>query len=603
MPSLLEGIEGPEDFKSFTVRDLKSLAAEIRANLIRAVKTTGGHLGSNLAVVEATIAIHYVFDSPNDKIVFDTSHQSYTHKMLTGRAYAFTDPARYGSVSGFTNPAESVHDLFRCGHTSTSVSLACGLAKARDLAGQHHNVVALIGDGSLSGGEAYEGLDNAATLGSNLIVVFNDNEMSIAKDSGGIYAGLAELRASNGTSPRNLFRDLGLDYRYVADGNDLDALVAALREVKDIDHPVVVHIHTTKGKGDAWSEKNKEAAHSVAAADAQPLPPERDYRAVTRSYMGAKLAADPGVVIVNAGAPGGCGLTPAFRERAGRQYVDVGICEQHAVSFCAGLARGGAKPVFFVHSTFLQRGYDQLISDLALNDSPVTILVFEAGFSALDSTHVGVFDIGFAGNIPGLTCLAPATCEQYLAMLDWAIDQDVRPVVIRVPSRMVHDVDLGLATPQRFEAADVARYHVLKRGSRVALVGLGATSDLLGEVAFELKSRLGVDATIVCATTYSALDWRLFDELTIDHDLVVTFENGILFGGFGEKVARYFGPTRVRTICFGGTKEFVDRVPEGELMQRYHLEPTAVAADIARELERMGMIFAGDVGAPAGGAA
>lgn len=587
MPSLLEGIEGPEDFKSFTVHELRSLATEIRETLISAVTKTGGHMGSNLAVVEATVALHYVFDSPRDKIVFDTSHQSYTHKMLTGRAYAYTDPARYGSVSGFTNPAESEHDLFRCGHTSTSISLACGLAKARELTGGHNRVVALIGDGALSGGEAFEGLDNAAELDSGLIIVFNDNEMSIKEDTGGMYAGLAELRASNGNSTRNIFRDFGLDYRYVEQGNDVAELVRVFNEVKDIDHPIVIHIHTTKSKGWAWGEQHREASHSIPAADTHPLPPELDYRAITRSFMAHKLKGDPSVVIVNAAAPGGCGLPVEFREAARKQYVDVGICEQHAVSFCAGIARGGAKPVFFVHSTFLQRAYDQLISDLALNDAPVVILVFEGGFSSLDSTHIGVFDIGFTGNIPGLTCLSPASREQYVAMLDWAIDQNDRPVVIRVPDHVLTDADMGIETPKAFTTADVARYDVLKRGSKVALLGLGPAVDLLGEVAHELQFASNIDPTIISATAYSALDWRLLDDISRNHDLVATFENGILFGGFGEKVARYLGHTKVRTICFGGTKEFIDRMPAAVMRQRYHLEPAAVAADIVSQLEKM----------------
>lgn len=584
MSSELMGIHGPEDIQSLSPEELRSLAQQIRETLITAVTQTGGHLGSNLAVVEATLALHYVFDSPRDKLVFDTSHQSYVHKMLTGRVAAYTDPAHYGTVSGFTNPAESEHDVFRCGHTSTSISLACGLAKARDLMHERYNVVALIGDGALSGGEAFEGLDNAAALDTGIVIVLNDNEMSIAEDTGGMYAGLAELRARGGASEHNLFVALGLDYRYVEDGNDVMALVAAFQAVKNIDHPVVVHIHTTKAKGWTWGEQHQEEAHSIMAADASPLSQELDYRAVTRSYMAEKIRENSRMVVVNAGAPGGCGLTPEFRRAVASQYVDVGICEQHAVSFCAGLARGGARPVFFVHSTFLQRAYDQLISDLALNDSAVVLLIFEAGFSSLDSTHVGVFDIGFVGNIPGITCLSPATCEQYLAMLDWALTQEDRPVAIRVPDHMLHDVDLGIHTPHPFGVADVARYDVLSHGSRVALLGLGPIADVLFDVAAELRVRAGINATIVSATTYSSLDWRLLDELECNHDLVATFENGILFGGFGEKVARYLGPTRVRTVCFGGTKEFVDRVPATILRQRYHLEPTAVASDIIRVL-------------------
>ena len=340
--------------------------------------------------------------------------------MLTGRAYGFIDDARMGEISGFTNPEESEHDWFRCGHTSTSISLACGFAKARDILGQDHNVVAFIGDGCLSGGEAFEGLDNAATFSSNRIIVVNDNEMSIAEDHGGIYGDFAELRASGGTAARNFFSTFGFDYRYVEEGNSIPALIAAFEEVKDIDHPVVVHIHTTKGKGDEWAEQNKEAAHSVKA-DGGSTPAE-SYTGIIRARMLEKMAADPEIVVINAGTPGGSGITAEFRAIAGDRYVDVGICEQHAVTFSAALARGGVKPVYFVASTFLQRAYDQIVQDLALNQSPATVLVFQAGFSSIDATHLGVFDLAYTGNVPGLTCLAPTTAEQLLAMLDWSLD-------------------------------------------------------------------------------------------------------------------------------------------------------------------------------------
>ncbi|RVU97908.1 1-deoxy-D-xylulose-5-phosphate synthase [Coriobacteriales bacterium OH1046] len=573
---MLARITGPRDLDALSLSELDQLAAEMRAAIVKRVDALGGHLGSNLGVVEPTIALHRVFDSPHDRIIFDTSHQCYAHKMLTGRAYGFFDEDRMDEISGFTNPEESEHDWFRCGHTSTSISLACGFAKARDILGQKHNVVAFIGDGCLSGGEAFEGLDNAATFKTNLIIVLNDNEMSIAEDQGGIYRNFAELRASGGQALGNFFSTFGFDYRYVEDGNSISDLIEAFEQVKDIDHPIVVHIRTTKGKGVAWAERNKEEAHSVKPRDASPS--GETYTAITRARMLEKMAADPAIVVINAGTPGGVGITADFRAAIGDRYVDVGICEQHAVTFSAGLARGGAKPVYFVASTFLQRAYDQIVQDLALNQSPATVLVFQAGFSSIDATHLGVFDLAYTGNVPGLTCLAPTTAEQFLAMLDWAIDVSDKPVVIRVPDKVVHG---GEAV---FSDDAIARFEVERAGADVALVALGPTLALAGLVSDELSANYGILPTIISATTYSALDRQLLFSLETGHRLVVTLENGILYGGFGEKIARVLGRTSLRVLCYGGTKEFVDRVSIKELNQRYHLEPQALAADIAAVL-------------------
>lgn len=454
--------------------------------------------------------------------------------------------------------------------------LGLRFAKARDILGQKHNVVAFIGDGCLSGGEAFEGLDNAATFKTNLIIVLNDNEMSIAEDQGGIYRNFAELRASGGQALSNFFSTFGFDYRYVGNGNSISDLIEAFEQVKDIDHPIVVHIRTTKGKGVAWAERNKEEAHSVKPKGASPS--GETYAALTRARMLEKMAADPAIVVVNAGTPGGVGITADFRAAIGDRYVDVGICEQHAVTFSAGLARGGAKPVYFVASTFLQRAYDQIVQDLALNQSPATVLVFQAGFSSIDATHLGVFDLAYTGNVPGLTCLAPTTAEQFLAMLDWAIDVSDKPVVIRVPDKVVHGGEAA------FSDDAIARFEVERAGADVALVALGPTLALAGLVSDELSANYGILPTIISATTYSALDRQLLFSLEAEHRLVVTLENGILYGGFGEKIARVLGRTSLRVLCYGGTKEFVDRVSIKELNQRYHLEPQALAADIAAVL-------------------
>ena len=498
MRKYLDTIESPADVRRLSLDALETLSEEIRAALIRSVPVTGGHLGPNLGFVEATVALHYVFDTPRDKLVFDVSHQCYTHKMLTGRKQAYLDPNHYNAFTGFTNPSESEYDIFRAGHTSQAVSLALGLAKARDLCGQLHNVVAVLGDGALSGGEAFEGLDNAAVIGTNFIVIFNDNDMSIAPNSGGVYGNLRELRETQGAAKENFFRTLGFDYRYVEEGNDVHSLVEAFEDVRDIDHPVVVHIHTRKGKGLPWAEANPEAAHMVAAGTnvdvavsaAAPAQESPTYQQLTRDYLSQKLAADPRVVIVNAGAPSGVGLTPEFRAACGGQFVDTGITEQHAVAFSAGLARGGAKPVFMVMASFLQRSFDQLVQELGLNRSPATVLVFGAGFYDIDATHAGTIDIVMTGNVPGITCLAPATKAEYLSMLDWSIDQDERPVVIRVPERVIEGKD-------GFDRDRPGGWYLAQKGKRVAFLSIGSTVELARGAAKLLEERDGISATIV----------------------------------------------------------------------------------------------------------
>lgn len=579
MRSFLDAIKSPADLRGLSLPELDALAQEIRSAIIATTAAIGGHLGSNLGFVEAAIALHYVFDTPRDKLVLDVSHQCYAHKMLTGRSLAFVDPDHYGDCSGFTNPDESAYDLFRAGHTSQAVSLCCGLAKARDLLGQHHNVIAVLGDGALSGGEAFEGLDNLAELGTNLIVVLNDNEMSIAPNVGGVYQNLAELRRTHGRTSNNFFRTLGLDYRYVEQGNDVASLVEAFSHVRDIDHPVVVHIHSTKGKGSPWAEEHPEEAHMVSPAAVTSADADETFQGITRAYLRAKMEADPQVVVVNAGAPSGVGLTPEFRASCGTRFVDTGITEPHAVAFSAGLARGGAKPVFMVMATFAQRAFDQFVQELGLNRCPATVLVFGGGFYDIDATHAGTLDVVMTGNVPGITCLAPATRQEYVDMLDWSIDQQERPVVIRVPEKVLPGGE-GAFSPAR-----PGGWHLVRQGSRVAILSLGSTAELAHQVANLLEERDGVRATLVEALNYSSFDEPLLDGLLADHQVVVTLEAGILCGGFGEKVARYFGKTPLRVLCYGGKKEFLDRVPTEEFFAHYHF----TAPDIVRDLEGLGL--------------
>ncbi|WP_240307424.1 1-deoxy-D-xylulose-5-phosphate synthase [Thermophilibacter mediterraneus] len=583
----LERIGSPEDVRALPASALPALCEEIRRAVITSSAAIGGHMGSNLAVVELTVALHRVFETPRDKIVFDVSHQTYPHKMLTGRARAFLDEGHYGDVSGFSNPAESEHDLFAMGHTSTSVSLACGLAAARDLAGEKYDVLAVIGDGSLSGGLAFEGLDNAAALGSGIIVVVNDNEWSIAPNHGGIYRNLAELRATRGAAADNVFRSLGFEYRYLEDGHDVAALEAALRELKGTDRPVVLHVHTQKGRGYAPAVADPESWHHAVPFDVATGAPavpgaSVDYAKITGAYLIERMRSDEGLVAVSAATPYIMGFTPEMRERAGRRFIDVGIAEEHAVTLVTGLARGGARPVLGVYATFLQRGYDELWHDLCLNAAPAVVLVFGASaFGTTDATHLGFFDIPMLGAMPGLPYLAPTCREEYLDMLSWALDRTEGPVAIRVPVASVE------SRPD-FErpAGGYARgWEVLRRGSGVALLALGDLLPLGERVADELAAH-GVSATLVNPRLATSVDDALLGRLSAGHRVVVTLEDGILEGGFGERVARALACDDVRVRCYGLPRAFQDRYrPEG-LLAACGMTADGIAADALALLGR-----------------
>lgn len=580
----LEKIDAPQDLRGLTTEQLRALADEIREALLRKLSAHGGHIGPNLGMVEATIALHRIFDSPKDKIIYDVSHQSYVHKMLTGRREAFLDPADYDEVSGYTNPQESEHDHFTIGHTSTSVSLACGLAKARDLRGGSENVIAVIGDGSLSGGEAYEGLSNAGEAGTNLIVVVNDNEMSIAENHGGLYANLRELRESDGKAPCNFFRALGLDYLYVKEGNDIEALTAAFRQVKDTPRPVVVHIRTLKGKGYAPAERQKERFHwgmpfDLATGEPKAAGGGEDYCDLTGRFLLERMHTQPELVAITSGTPAVMGFTPERRREAGRQLVDVGIAEEHAVALASGIAKAGGRPVYGVYSTFIQRCYDQLSQDLCINGNPAVIAVFMGTAAGMnDATHLGFFDIPLLANIPNLVYLAPTCAEEYFAMLDWAIRQREHPVAVRVPGAAV----VHRPGPFDTEYGELNRYRVERRGREVAILALGSFHALGEETADRLKTEAGIDATLVNPRYITGLDEELLEELLRDHRAVVTLEDGSLDGGFGEKIARRYGPTPMRVLNYGLRKEFADRYDLGELLRANRLTGEQIAEDVLR---------------------
>jgi len=576
----IENIQSPADVKALTLSQMEQLADEMRQLLLKKAAVHGGHFGPNFGMVEATIALHYVFNSPVDKLVFDVSHQTYPHKMLTGRAFAWIDENRYDEVSGYSEPSESEHDHFVVGHTSTSVSLALGLAHGRDACGGTENVIAVIGDGSLSGGEALEGMDMAGELQSNFIIVVNDNQMSIAENHGGIYRSLKALRDTDGTSPDNLFRAMGLDYIYVGEGNNIAKLIEAFRKVKDTRHPIVVHINTLKGKGYRPAEENKEEWHFAAPFDIATGKPKftptgEDYGDMTARMLLREMKADPTVVAITAATPACMAMNRDRRREAGSQFIDVGIAEETAVAVASGMARRGAKPVFGVFSTFIQRTYDQLSQDLCINRSPATILVVWGSASAMnDVTHSCMFDIPLLCNIPNLVYLAPTTAEEYMAMAHWAIHQTEWPVAVRVPFGQVrhseHEVETDYSALNRFET--------VHRGSRVALIGVGNFFHLAAEAAALLKEQ-GIEATLINPRYLTGVDESLLDSLRADHQVVVTLEDGQVDGGFGEKISRHYGTSTMRVVNRGFAKAFADRYNPAELMCQNRLTPEQIAAD------------------------
>ena len=579
----IEKINSPKDLKKLNMDECEILAEEIRKALLKKASLQGGHLASNLGVVELTMGIHYVFDVPKDKVIFDVSHQCYTHKILTGRNHAFIDPDQYKSVNGYTNPKESEYDCFRVGHTATSLSLACGMAKARDLNGKKENIIAVIGDGSLSGGEALEGLDfGGADIKGNLIIIVNDNQMSIAEDHGGIYRNLKELRENNGNAQNNLFRAFGYDYRFVKNGNDLREVITALKEVKNIGHPVVVHVCTIKGKGYGYAETHKEKTHWVrpfeieTGEEKNPFNGER-YDRIMRDYLLQKMKADKKVTTMIAAVPDSLAFSQKYRIEAGEQFIDVGIAEEHAVSMAAGLAKNGCKPVFVTMSTFFQRTYDQISQELCINEMPVTLLVINASvYSVNDVTHIGIFDIPMMSNIPNLVYLAPTNKQEYLAMMEWSIEQNQYPVAIRAPRNGVFyakkDVDVNYS--------DINKYKIVKSGQKIAIIALGDFFQMGEELIMEIEKQLGINATLINPRFITGLDEEMLEKLEKNHNIVITLEDGILDGGFGQKIASFYGTSEMNVFNYGLKKEFLDQYDLKKVMEKNHLQPDLIINDL-----------------------
>ena len=580
---LLENINSPKDLKSLNLQELTQLSDEIRKVLLQKLSTTGGHIAPNLGMVEVTVALHYVFNSPIDKIIYDVSHQSYVHKILTGRKNAFLNPQDYHCVTGYTNQKESEHDFFTIGHTSTSLSLGCGLAKARDIKNTKENIIAVIGDGSLSGGEAYEGLNNIAESNSNMIIIVNDNDMSIAENHGGLYKNLKLLRETQGKSPCNFFKSLGLDYIYIENGHDISTLVNEFKKIKNISHPIVVHIKTIKGKGYAPAEKDKETWHYNTPFNIETgkskvsFPPQYDI--LTAEYLLDKMKENKKIVAVTSGTPAVFGFTESLRKKAGKQFIDVGIAEEHAVALSSALASQGIKPVYGVYSTFIQRTYDQLSQDLCINKNPALILIFGGGLTFLnDVTHLGYFDIPVVSNIPNMVYLAPTTKEEYFTMLDYGLKQNDYPMAIRVPSLGVISSDKKI----NIDFSNVNKYSIEEIGEKLAIIALGDFFKLGKEIKKELKEKYDINATLINPRFITGLDKELLESLKENHSLVITLENGVLDGGFGEKITRFYGNSDMKVLNFGAKKEFTDRLTSEEVYTRNHLTKELVIEDILK---------------------
>ena len=583
----LEKIDKPEDLKNLNYDELKDLAKEIREALMNRLSKKGGHFGPNFGMVEATIALHYVFNSPKDKIVFDVSHQSYAHKILTGRKEAFIDEKHFKDVSGYTNPEESIHDLFNIGHTSTSISLASGLAKARDLKGEKQNVIAVIGDGSLSGGEALEGLDFASELQTNFIIVVNDNDMSIAENHGGLYESLRKLRETKGESSCNLFKAMNLDYVYVDDGNDIEKLIVVFSKVKDIDHPIVVHINTKKGKGYKFAEENKENWHwcmpfDIKTGETKVESTGEDYGTLTADYLLDKMKKDKTVVTVVAGVPANIGFTKEKREEAKEQFVDVGIAEEHAIAMISGIAKGGGKPVFATHSSFMQRTYDQISQDLCINKNSATILVNSASVYGMnDVTHLGLYDIAMMSNIPNLVYLAPTNKQEYFAMLDWSIEQNSYPVAIRIPCNGVIEYEKEVEK----DYSNLNKYKIEEKGEKIAIIALGDFFNIGEELSRKIKEELNITTTLINPRYITGIDNELLENLKENHETVLTLEDGILDGGFGEKIARYYGTSNMKVKNYGIKKSFPDRFNVQELLKENGITNEQILEDIKKMMK------------------
>ncbi len=571
---LLDGMNLPADIRSLPRSELRQLCDEVRDETISAVSRTGGHLGAGLGVVELSVALHAVFDTPSDTLIFDVGHQCYPHKILTGRRDRIASLRQGGGLSGFTRRSESIYDPFGAAHSSTSVSAGLGFAAARDLRGEGGHVVCVVGDGALSAGMAYEALNNAGALRSRLIVVLNDNDMSISPPVGAMADHLRDIRSGRAGGAESVFASLGFAYVGPVDGHDVQALVAALEAARSADSgPILIHAITSKGKGYAPAEAAPDRYHGVSRFDvatgqqvkAVALAPT--YTRVFAEALMAEAEADPSIVAVTAAMAGGTGLD-LFQKRFPGRFFDVGIAEQHGVTFCAGLAAAGMTPFCAIYSTFLQRGYDQIVHDVALQSLPVRFAIDRAGLVGEDgATHAGAFDLAYLSNLPGMVVMAAADEADLVHMVATARAIEDRPSAFRYP----RGEGRGVALPQKGEPLEIGRGRIVAEGSSVALLSLGGR---LGECleAAEALGRRGLSTTVADARFAKPLDRSLILRLARDHEVLVTVEEGAA-GGFGAHVLHLLAREgvldrglRVRTLTL--PDRFID-----------HDKPSAMYAD------------------------
>lgn len=581
----IERINSPSDLKKLTLKEMEVLASEIREVLLKKLSVHGGHVGPNLGDVELTLALHYVFDSPKDKFVFDVSHQTYTHKIITGRKDAFINPDKYDSVTGFSSPLESEHDFFTIGHTSTSVSLASGLAKSRNQLGGKENIIAIIGDGSLSGGEAFEAFDYVGEMGTNLIAVVNDNEMSIAENHGGLYKNLEDLRKSNGQASNNYFKALGWDYIYVENGNCLKDLTEAFKKVKDIDHPVVVHVHTVKGYGYKPAMENKERFHWSSPFDIETGELKHKgygewYGKIAFDILKEKAKKDKRIVVLNSAIPGAFGANAQKRKEMGSQFVDVDIAEEHATAMASGIVKGGGIAIYPTSSSFMQRTYDQISQDVCINDNPVTFLVSGGSiYDGGDKTHLALFDIQLLSSIPNMVYMAPYSKEEFTAMLEYAIYHTKHPLAIRMPIDVV-----STNIKDTTDYSILNKLKIYRKGKKVAIIAVSNTMTAALEVYERLKAK-GIEITIINPIFLSGLDEELLKEIAKDHIDVITLEDGLTDGGFGQKVAAFMSPLGTKVHVHGIKKEFIDCDDVEKEVKKNHLDADSIEEEVLSYLK------------------
>lgn len=571
---ILKNINSYEDFKRLDISKLPFLCKEINKVIINKCSETGGHLASNLGVNELIVALDYVFNLNEDKLIFDVSHQTYTHKIITGRKEKFLDTKTYGNSASFSNYKESKYDLFTLGHTSSSISLGYGMAKARDLKKEKYNIISLIGDGSLSGGEAFEGLNNASTLKSNFIIVINDNDMSIADDVGYLYKNLYDLKLNKGESKHNIFKDFGYEYKYIEEGNDVLKLVEEFNKIKDINKPIVVHVHTLKGNGYNYAIENKEQWHYRAPFNIIDGKLKKEmgntYEIINHNYFSNLLDKRKDVILVTAGTPKNFGFSKNDRDKYKDNFVDVGIAEQSAISLSLGISKNGIKPIVNISSNFLQRGFDQIAHEISLNSPDITFLVGYGGYQKASCTHQNVLDILMISNIPNINYYAPCYKEEYLYLLDYSL-KNGGTNFIRIPN--------GLALSKNIKINDVNKYDYLINEDSVALIGIGKTKEK-AFILHDLLKEKNINSSVINVLNISNVDIDFINNLTKKHQLIFVIEDGMKEGGFGEKLISF--AKNITVFNYGLNKKYYDFVDENDAYKDSGMDNESILNDILK---------------------